>query len=191
MSLRGMGWALGLRDVSPVAKLCALRIGDLADPLQHFTSISRAALAEFACCDIADIIPALVELETEAGVKWDFKQPDRCLCRLPLPEEKLGGGPPVYSGPLTLYVISSGQATKIGISRDVNRRLDGLANSGGHMLTLEWVHVATAQLIRRAERLAHARLASHRVQGEWFSVTPAEAIAAAVAALSEAKAQLT
>ena len=79
-----------------------------------------------------------------------------------------------------LYVMQAEDGSgpvKVGISGDPNARCVGVSAAADIKMRL--VHCTPpVKNARTAERAAHSRLAKHRLQGEWFSVDPAVAIAA-------------
>lgn len=84
---------------------------------------------------------------------------------------------------LSIYVIRTDRAVKIGISIHVKQRLSNLQAANPHdILTLVFHAWGTPQLIRDAERLAHKKLAVHSIRNEWFSTTPEEATRVVIAA---------
>jgi len=74
-----------------------------------------------------------------------------------------------------IYILSDGDGViKIGHSRDPVRRRKMLGRED-----CEIVHVTKAyHEVERVERAAHKILRPHRVRGEWFRVTPKEALEA-------------
>jgi hypothetical protein len=84
-----------------------------------------------------------------------------------------------------LYVIDSQKGTqKIGISKLPEQRMRALETASGRRLEL-WLLIGGRQSHARwLERMAHEYLAPWRREGEWFQVTPVEAIAAVARALA-------
>ena len=62
-----------------------------------------------------------------------------------------------------LYLLVRGGRYKVGMTRHLERRRDGI---GGRALA--FVPCPTEVVARRQERLAHRRLAAFRLEGEWF-----------------------
>lgn len=74
-----------------------------------------------------------------------------------------------------VYVISSGDAVKIGISNNPEKRLQSLQTSNPNKLSLEACFDAEdAQMV---EWKSHLALRANRLAGEWFSVSAERAIA--------------
>lgn len=83
------------------------------------------------------------------------------------------------SGLRCVYVIgASGFAVKIGIAQDVEKRLAGLQTGCPHKLRIFFTVEVEGCFARPIERECHEALRKKRMQGEWFKVTAAEAIAA-------------
>lgn len=74
-----------------------------------------------------------------------------------------------------IYVISDGEHTKIGQSRNPALRLKGLSTSNGRKLSLIKTYKGRAADIYRWERVAHDALASLHRSGEWFDIEPLRA----------------
>jgi hypothetical protein len=82
---------------------------------------------------------------------------------------------------MNVYAIQTeggSRPVKIGISRDPSSRLRGL--SGAQPFGIAIVHTSEVKdgLARTIERAAHAILKEKRLSGEWFDVTPEEAVSA-------------
>lgn len=67
-----------------------------------------------------------------------------------------------------LYLISSGDAVKIGVSIEPEKRLDEL--QVGNDSELELVKTWDPEDALEAERNIHKRLLENKRQGEWFSI---------------------
>lgn len=88
---------------------------------------------------------------------------------------------------LSIYVICSDKSTKIGISVRPKQRLRDLQASNPHDdLRLAFAAKGEAALIRKAERICHAKLADKRLRNEWFSIREDEGIKAVIDACNEA-----
>lgn len=74
--------------------------------------------------------------------------------------------PPRHSS--KVYFISDGEAVKIGISKNPNRRLSQLQTGHPRRLTL----VATLPGGLDEEMQLHGRFRAHHLSGEWFSDCP-------------------
>jgi hypothetical protein len=77
-----------------------------------------------------------------------------------------------------IYVIANDAlgVCKVGIAFDPTQRLGELQTGSPHVLRL--AHVIIHSDASGVEARAHHILASHRMHGEWFKVTPSQAIAA-------------
>ena len=81
--------------------------------------------------------------------------------------------------PTTLYALYCGGNIKIGIAADVVERMGYIQKACP--LPIECVaqlHFATRTLAREAEKRLHAKFASERLWGEWFSIDRVDALAA-------------
>lgn len=83
-----------------------------------------------------------------------------------------------------VYVIGAGgHPVKIGIAGDVTKRLAGLQTASPTRLRCYFqVHVG-AEHARAIEQECHRLLAGRRLSGEWFDLTPLEAIEAVQGAI--------
>ena len=87
---------------------------------------------------------------------------------------------------ITIYVISRGTMSKVGISTNTKNRLENLrAGAPEQQLKIEFSAAGPAHLIRRVEKAAHAALVAHLVGNEWFAIEPARAIEAVRAELAK------
>jgi hypothetical protein len=68
-----------------------------------------------------------------------------------------------------VYLVRAGDRFKIGVARDVPRRLAQL-NSGQSPFPVQLVHAAAHADYRAAEAALHRRFADWRVHGEWFAL---------------------
>ena len=73
-----------------------------------------------------------------------------------------------------LYVMSSGDFTKIGLATDVLYRLSGLTGSTPYEVVLHNAYRVPRVLSRRAEAYCHAKIQRWHHRGEWFAVDPIE-----------------
>lgn len=186
MAIVGASWGLNLTRVTPVAKLVAIWIGDAGDT-DGYGMLGLNELAEFCCSTEADVLSAFRALAASDDVAWG-KYGQTINYRLPAaartrPRDKAEP----QDGVLTLYVVTGHPGTKIGITKSINDRVETLKAAIVGDVVLCWHQNGRASVIRRAERLAHEILSDHRVQGEWFSVSIDDAIAAAKVALTDAE----
>lgn len=79
----------------------------------------------------------------------------------------------------SIYVIASENGpVKIGFSRSPKKRLSKLRTGCFSPIYLAYSEEAEGDIAGLIERRAHDILQAHRRHGEWFSVSPEEAIAA-------------
>jgi hypothetical protein len=77
-----------------------------------------------------------------------------------------------------LYVIEDGQGrVKVGTSKDPIRRMTQLRSTSDSPLNFSYIGVTPSEGYD-IESAAHAALAGHRINGEWFNVRADEAVAA-------------
>lgn len=75
-----------------------------------------------------------------------------------------------------VYIIGATDGPqKIGIARDVTRRLQFIQSGSYTPLAVAHAVAADAELAPHVENYAHWILREHRLSGEWFRVTPQEA----------------
>ena len=67
-----------------------------------------------------------------------------------------------------LYVISNGDAFKVGFSKDPKRRLRQLQTGNPKKLQLVYTKEIEVAPVRLIEDIAHKSLKFTKVQGEWF-----------------------
>lgn len=88
------------------------------------------------------------------------------------------------SCPRSVYVMADGTQTKIGISDNPQARARSVGV--GRSAPIRVIHVVARDAgdARSVERTAHKLLAEKRASGEWFDVSPDEAIEAVRQAIS-------
>lgn len=69
-----------------------------------------------------------------------------------------------------VYLIRLGLYHKIGIARNVRKRISSMQS--GYPDEFELVHTVPTNDMRRAELFLHERFAAQRVRGEWFGLQP-------------------
>lgn len=94
---------------------------------------------------------------------------------LAIPDAAPDRSPPIDM-PGYLYVVANEGRTKIGITRSLKARVSALQTGIPTEVTLHASYSLPLNMARSIERAVHERLAEHRLKGEWFSITPAEAI---------------
>lgn len=71
-----------------------------------------------------------------------------------------------------VYVVTDGELHKIGISKDVNKRIKSLQNANGREVNLCCAYwVGDAPVI---EADIHAKYREHRQKGEWFDLNESQ-----------------
>lgn len=81
-----------------------------------------------------------------------------------------------------VYLIKCGPRHKIGVTSDMNRRMDQLRGQSPY--PLEIVHYAQGHNNSAMESRLHREYAEHRVHGEWFEFGP-DQIAAVIEAMND------
>lgn len=88
----------------------------------------------------------------------------------------------------SIYVITDGSLTKVGISRKVKKRLSVIRTScSNSAIDLAFSQEEDEPVVMRAEALSHRYLRAHHSHGEWFRVGPDAAIEAVMKALKCAR----
>lgn len=91
-----------------------------------------------------------------------------------------------------VYVIQSASGmVKVGITGNVRKRLGALQVSSPFKLSLFAAVTSEHGAASRIEALAHEKLASHRLSGEWFSASPEVALLAVTLAAQDLGAEIT
>lgn len=185
MTIRGFSWAWNLRGVTPTAKLVALRVGDNADA-DGLSTVSINRLEEFSGLDSDEIVNSLQNLLEQEKIS-DVRFSDDTVCvRIIWGDEATTLTPVLPPKSMrTVYVVTSGGKTKVGITSDLKGRLSTFKNSIPYPVELAWKVELVEVFARKVERAAHALLIEHRLKGEWFSITSAQAIVAIERAIDE------
>jgi hypothetical protein len=192
MTFQAMGWALGLRNISPIAKLAAIYIadgyhdeGDRDD--DRIQPCRIGDISDFCCVGDDEVRAALTELEEWTGLVHSYRQPGLVDITLPLPIRAAIADAPRApdKSPCYIYVIAAQTRTKIGISRNPTVRLENLQAWAPETLRQEWTYGGPRNLIRDIEAACHAELAEHRITGEWFDVTADAAVAVVKAQMAK------
>lgn len=80
---------------------------------------------------------------------------------------------------MNIYIISAGDACKIGVAKDVENRIVALRTGSPHPLTVQHtMRCKNSRVAYKIEHLCHRVLADKRLEGEWFACTPMEAVIA-------------
>jgi hypothetical protein len=186
VTLDSVVWANALRGISPTAKLIAIDLAGVSGA-EEIGKRSVQDLADFACCAAGDVEVALAELgsvlviereQEEVRAIFPTRRDEREIIERRRRNELRKAQRPCH-----LYVISKGGKVKIGISQQLQKRLEALATSFPIalqvLLTASGPHVA----IRRAEREAHEALKDSALGGEYFDVTHERALEVTKASL--------
>src|SRR4029077_20848911 len=180
VSMQAVAWAFSLGDVTPLAKLAAIYLGESHEI--HASPPKLDHLMKFCCAGEAEIREAIDELSELLDCKIDDNR--IVSFTFPVSASFSVAGPSPSKSPFQIYVIAGRECIKIGISRDVRSRLRSLQSWTPEQLYLVWWAVGPRYLIRETETAAHAVLSDYRIAGEWFSVTAERAISVGTAELS-------
>jgi hypothetical protein len=185
-SLNLIMWAMDLAQAQPLQRLAALFLAyrgswisdepkdDSEDPWMT-ADIGLGAL--WVGCTEDEFVAAVTQLRNFGLLLGEIRAGAVTFC-IPL-EKFTSPSVPVkrVERQISIYVISAGGRSKVGISAEPANRLYGLQGANPLMkLVLEFSRSGPSSLIRRIERDAHSRLTDRAIGNEWFSVTPAEAI---------------
>lgn len=120
-----------------------------------------------------------IEAAGHYSTGWALEYPGKLSERPPAPEPKRKRS--------SIYVITDDHMTKVGISRKVKRRLSVIRTScSNNEIRLAFSQEDDADIIERAEAIAHEHLCRFRSHGEWFQVSPIRAIESVQAAVAQA-----
>ena len=76
-----------------------------------------------------------------------------------------------------LYVIGNNtDKQKIGFSKDVNKRLKTLQTGNPDELKIHYTIECPSEKTRKLEKKIHTELSYKKLKGEWFAMSPTEAI---------------
>jgi hypothetical protein len=68
-----------------------------------------------------------------------------------------------------IYIITNGEAYKVGISKDPSKRIKNLQTGSARDLTIVEVYKVPEELVFKLEKQCHARVQSYYPKrGEWF-----------------------
>lgn len=178
MSFQAMIWAFGLRDVSPLAKLVAIRVGDDCDAgVGTIAVVGIRKLIDWCNADYDEVLLALAELRIH-GLNWRDDGAGSFEIHFPLINPTTAPDTKAPEERIAIYVISSGVASKVGISRDPDGRLFGLqGGSPTTPLKKHFEHFGPASTIRAVERACHVRLEGCALGREWFDCSPEDCVA--------------
>jgi T5orf172 domain len=179
MSVYDLTWALGIKGLSPIAKLILIYAGNGCD-MDRMTTVRLNHLIDFCGADPVEIEDALKEIK-EKVIGFDYRLEGSWQYTIGLPphapdvivktEQKAPNQSHCY-----IYVIAAHTRTKIGISRDSSFRKDQLQAWAPETLRVVWTACGTRNKIRQIEVAAHIELAPLNLGGEWFDVSPDHAV---------------
>lgn len=75
-----------------------------------------------------------------------------------------------------IYVIGTDEQVKIGFSKQPEKRLKQLQTGNMNKLKLYYKEEIQDSKVRIVEKLIHRDLRSHKKVGEWFNLSPTDAI---------------
>lgn len=78
-------------------------------------------------------------------------------------------------GKMSIYVIQAGGAVKIGITKNIRTRIQGLQIGHPHDMACCYMFEMRASKARKLESSVHRSLRPHHLRGEWFQTTPSDA----------------
>lgn len=176
MTIQATAWAARLRNISPLAKLAALGIGDGYQG-EGKESVRLGWLVEFCCVEEADVRAALEELRDWHDVSFTFDGDRVSNLTLPVVINERFSRPREPDKSLChIYVIRSEKRTKIGIARNPAIRIESLQAWAPEHMAIIWTASGPRDVIRWIEAACHRELAAHRIAGEWFDILPPRAI---------------
>lgn len=182
MSLQALSWAFE-QDLPCTQKFVLVALGDAASPTgECFPSQRR--LAERCGLSRQSVNKALSDLEASGHIRIvPRERPDgsdtSCTYRLMIPEEETDQAAQTVEPNGWVYVVRSGGRVKVGISRDVERRLKGFQTAFPEGVELVETFPMPMRQARVVERDVLHVFEERRIRGEWIDA-PAEEVVAAV-----------
>ncbi len=178
MSLKGTIWALD-QELPCAHKFVLVVLSDAADHEGQCWP-SQSAIADKCGLSRQYVNKILGDLERDGFVSIIARNRPNgsdasCKYRLAIPPECEAFVEPA-DVPGFVYVVSGSTATKIGISRDVERRVAGLSAQNAEPVRLVKSWPTTMRQARIIEERAHKHFAERRRHGEWFEIEAGEAI---------------
>lgn len=70
---------------------------------------------------------------------------------------------------MILYVLKMGERFKVGITKDITKRLKSYRTHNGHHVEL--LRQVGSPHVRAIERAVHSYMKDHQVKGEWYDYT--------------------
>lgn len=175
MSFQAISWAYEQAGISPLAKFVLITIADGTNDGEP-SRVSIEALTSLTLIDHAAVLECIHEL-SGAGKLFVCSLTDVFIeveLRLPAAPAK-----PARSTLCAgfLYVAEADGLTKIGITKDPQSRVRALVSASGKSVWLAKTFTfPSMQAARIVERQAHEHFSGRRSAGEWFKITPDEAV---------------
>lgn len=190
-TMRALAWAFALKNIDPLEKLVAIYFaGNAGTGDEDDVSAMRIdvyEMSEWCGCHKEDADLALMALRAH-GLQCEGLGPW-------LYAAALGGNKPLTAPrtaidskadePIYLYVISTKEAVKVGITGNPTARFKSLRTAMPNQFKVDLVANGPRRVIAGAEAQCHADLALHKITGEWFSCGSEVAVAVARAVLEE------
>jgi hypothetical protein len=181
MSHAAVSWAWK-QDLPCAQRMVLMVLADYYHPAQDSTVFpSQSHVAERAGLSRKHVNTVLGELEAAGLISIVERARENggntsCEYIVHAPEEKQVNRPtPEPVG--VVYVVTCGTRTKIGIARDIDKRLASLQTSNPDPVELIRTFPGPMKLVRQWEKQAHEELKDHRISGEWFELTALEVVA--------------
>lgn len=177
MSMRGLAWAFEA-DLPATQKFVLVAIANYANQDSESWA-SQGHIAQMCGMSRSTVNRAIADLEAGGWISVQARQHESGADRssvyvLRLPEEERSSAISDPQG--FVYVAIGAGQTKIGITRDVGRRMKSLMQARGHPVELIKAFPVSMRIARLAERTALDTLKEVRVFGEWLMVDPSIAV---------------
>lgn len=160
-------------------RFCATDAPSIAEYIGQTESATEEALAYLVDRDVIARTPSglyrlFYSVREDYHESYDARFPGKRLKWDETPEVyRVPEFPTKAAGPGYVYLLESGGRYKIGISRDVTRRLAQL-RSGQSPFPITLINAVEGYGYVEFEGQLHKRFAHARVRGEWFSLTEQE-----------------
>ena len=181
MSHAAVSWAWK-QDLPCAQRMVLMVLADYYHPAQDSTVFpSQSHVAERAGLSRKHVNTVLAELEAAGLISIVERTRQNggntsCEYIVHVPEEKQVARP-VAEPTGVVYVVTCGKRTKIGIARDIGKRLASLQTSNPDPVELVHTFPGPMKLVRQWEKQAHEQLKEHRISGEWFELSALEVVA--------------
>ena len=174
MTLQAMGWAWNA-ELPCAEKMVLIRLGDMADmsgvawPFQGRLAYdcgltrpaARAVLDRLEKDGWLSIVSRHHDNSADRSCSYQLNIPAEVFIQVPAPTDDSPSG--------AVYVATTADRVKIGVSKDPVQRVRGIGNGIGQELLLVRTFPMAMSVARRAETEIFAVLAEFRLKGEWFS----------------------